>query len=260
MVNFDDAVLWEEYSWSEIENVIEETSMAIVPFGSTEQHGHHLALNVDTLHGYTIAKGVSEKTGVPVLPPLPYGAAQGHMDFTGTITLKSETLLKITKDICESLHESGVDRILLINSHMYNFAPVQSAVEDLKYTHPDLKLKTINWWEADPELSDFIAEDCPYVNGTPANVHANITETSNMLAMRPDLVDMEKAEDDPGYESHWDYPMRQVTETGAVGNQITESTEERGEELINKVVDSIAEYVEVQLNEEAKYPNEEIEK
>ena len=52
--------------------------MVLFPIGSTEQHGPHLPLNVDTTLAEAVASAVSASTGVPMLPALPYGCALGH--------------------------------------------------------------------------------------------------------------------------------------------------------------------------------------
>lgn len=71
-------VLWEELSWKEIESLTKTVDMVISPVGACEQHGQHLPLGVDTIDCYDIAKRVSAKTGVPVIPPIMYGCSQTH--------------------------------------------------------------------------------------------------------------------------------------------------------------------------------------
>jgi creatinine amidohydrolase len=65
-------VLWEELSWKDIESLTKTMNMVIMPIGACEQHGPHLPLAVDTIDCYEIAKRVSGKTGVPVVPPMMY--------------------------------------------------------------------------------------------------------------------------------------------------------------------------------------------
>ena len=74
------------------------------PVGSTEQHGPHLSLNVDTLSADAVAQGVSAQTGVPVLPALPYGAAWGHTaKWPGTLSLSPATVTQAVVEIGEWL-------------------------------------------------------------------------------------------------------------------------------------------------------------
>lgn len=74
-------VLWEELSWKDVESISQTMDMVIVPTGACEQHGPHLPLAVDTIDCYEVAKRVSPKTGVPVVPPLMHGCSQSHGSF-----------------------------------------------------------------------------------------------------------------------------------------------------------------------------------
>lgn len=252
-----DPILWEECTWPEIRDLTERTKMVIIPFGSTEQHGYHLPLNTDTETVYYIAKRVSAETRVPVAPPLPYCCSQGHIGFPGTMTLRSETLTHVTQELCQSLYKTGIRKILLLNGHMYNIGPLLSARENLKDILPDLLIKTMNYWDVlSAEFSKLDAEDCPVVFGRPVNIHGNISETAYMLAIRPDLVKMDRAVNDPGYQSHFDYPFNQVSKTGAIGTRITEATADRGNRIIDAAVEGLCQYVRAQMEEGPKYPPE----
>jgi creatinine amidohydrolase len=90
--------LWEELSWKDRENLIKTMDMVIVPVGACEQHGPDLPLAVDTIDCYEVAKRVSGRTGVPVVPPLMYGCSQSHGKFSGTLYIRPETM---TRMICE---------------------------------------------------------------------------------------------------------------------------------------------------------------
>src|SRR5262244_1583471 len=85
MSNKNKAILWEEFNWKDIEKLTTRMKMVIIPIGSCEQHGPHLPLDTDTIDCYEVAKRVSAKTGVPVIPPLVYGCSQSHGDFPGTL-------------------------------------------------------------------------------------------------------------------------------------------------------------------------------
>jgi len=80
MNNKNKAILWEDFNWKE------RMKMVIIPIESCEQHGPHLPLGIDTIDCYEVAKRVSAKTGVPVIPPLTYGCSQSHGDFPGTLS------------------------------------------------------------------------------------------------------------------------------------------------------------------------------
>jgi creatinine amidohydrolase len=75
--------------------------MVIVPVGACEQHGPHLPLAVDTIDRYEIAKRVSAKTGVPVIPPMMYGCSQSHGKFPGTLSIRPETMIRMLSEPAE---------------------------------------------------------------------------------------------------------------------------------------------------------------
>ncbi len=74
-------ILWDELSWKDVEEITKNIKMVILPIGACEQHGPHLPLGVDTIDCYEIAKRVSAKTGVPVIPPIIYGVSQSMANF-----------------------------------------------------------------------------------------------------------------------------------------------------------------------------------
>ena len=86
-------ILWEELSWKGIEKLTQHMNMVIVPVGACEQHGPHLPLAVDTIDCYEIARRVSAKIQVPVIPPLIYGCSQSHGNFPGTLSIRPETMI-----------------------------------------------------------------------------------------------------------------------------------------------------------------------
>lgn len=103
--------------------------MVIVPVGACEQHGPHLPLAVDTIGCYEIAKRVSGKTGVRVVPPMMYGCSQSHGKFPVTLSIRPETMTRMICEIAEWLYKSNIRKILLLNGHMWNWCPLYSARE-----------------------------------------------------------------------------------------------------------------------------------
>ena len=95
-------VLWEEFTWPDLAERLEEMKMVLWWFGTTEQHGPHLPLSVDTIDVMEVASRVSQKTGVFLIPPMTYGCSQMHgRAFPGTLSLRPQTLIKCIEDICE---------------------------------------------------------------------------------------------------------------------------------------------------------------
>ena len=128
-------VLWEELTWEHITNLRESgINMVILSIGATEQHGLHLPVGVDTFSAIAVAHGVSTRTGIPVLPALPYGCSLGHSKkWAGTISLRPETLSKLVLEIAEWVYSAGFNRLLLLNGHVTNWAPLRCGLENVRH-------------------------------------------------------------------------------------------------------------------------------
>ena len=249
-------VLWEWLTWEEVGALREGgMDMAILPVGSTEQHGPHLSLNVDTLSAEGVARGVSARTGVPVLPALPYGAAWGHTTrWPGTLSLSPATVTQAVTEIGEWLWlASGFTRLLILNGHVTNFAPLRVALETLRFRHPEMRVALRGVWEISPRVSALYTEDAQ-------DWHANAAETSLMLARHPQGVRPEKIADDPDRtgDLFFSYPVPRTSENGATGRP-TQATAAQGETLYAWAVEDLSAQVRAALTEEPPFahPREE---
>jgi creatinine amidohydrolase len=119
--------------------------MVILPVGAVEQHSLHLPLNVDYLLPDQIARAVSAETGVPVMPPIPYGHSSNHAGFPGTFSLRPETLQLVVEELCGWVYDCGFRKVLFLNGNLPNQFPLQCAVINLITKHPDFRLRTLNW-------------------------------------------------------------------------------------------------------------------
>ena len=246
-------ILWEELTWTDVDELTKTMKMAIIPTAACEQHGPHLPLSVDTIDCYEVAKRVSKRTGVPIVPPLTYGCSQSHGDFPGTLSIRPDTMMRMICEIAEWLYRSRVRKILILNGHMWNWGPIYSARENLRYDFPDLQVRVLNWWETTPSTMAKLVEDCPI---SPSYIHANIAETACVLAVRPDLVDMEDAIDEEDYDTFFEYRMDQYSKTGVVGRGASRATPKLGEELFQIVVDELVPMIEKALTEkDPRYTN-----
>ena len=117
----------------EVEEYLAENDVALFPVGSTEQHGKHLPLDNDAFSAFEIAKRVSEKTGVVYLPVMPFGYSKHHLNFAGSISLESQTLVKAYKEVCLSLIHHGFNKIVIMNGHGGNTAWISQAQAELFY-------------------------------------------------------------------------------------------------------------------------------
>ncbi len=243
-------VLWEWLTWEEVGALrASGMDMAILPVGSTEQHGPHLSVNVDTLSADTLAKRVSAATGVPILPALPYGAAWGHTThWPGTLSLSPSTLTNAVVEIGEwLLGASGLTRLLILNGHVTNFAPLRVALETLRYRHPEMRIALRGVWEVSARVRDAY-------DGDAQDWHANAAETSLMLAHHPRGVRPDKIADDPDRTEglFFSYPVPRTSENGATGLP-TRATAAQGEVLLAWATEDLAAQVRAALTEEPPF-------
>jgi creatinine amidohydrolase len=156
-------------------------------------------------------------------------------------------MIRMICEIAEWLYKSNIRKILLLNGHMWNWGPLYSARENIHYDYPDLHVRVLDWWATTPSIMASSTRDCPVL---PSYVHANIGETSCMLAARPDLVKMEEAVDEEDYSTFFEYRMDQYSKSGIVGRETTKTTAEFGEKIFAMVVDNLSNMIEAALREE----------
>ena len=230
------ALLWEELTWEEVRDLVADgMDMAILPVGATEQHGPHLHLGMDTTAATAVAHGVSARTGVPVLPPIPIGCSLGHTThWPGTLSLRPGTLTAIVVDISRWLYEAGIRRLLMLNGHVTNWAPLRCALEEIRFATPDLMVALRSIWEISERVHAGYHADA-------ANFHANRAETALVMAVRPDLVRMDRAVDEPDRSAGllFAHPVSRESVTGTVGSP-SAATPEEGRLLLEAAVADLA--------------------
>ena len=229
-------VLWEELTWEQIGALRDAgTDIVILPVGATEQHGRHLPTGVDTLSAVAVAHGVSARTGIPVLPALPYGCSLGHSPtWPGTLSLRPEVLSAIVLNIAEWVHAAGFRRLVLLNGHVTNWAPLRCGLENIRHTYPDLRIALTSLWDISAQVSKIYHQDA-------RGFHANAAETSLMLHLRPDLVHRDRIVDEPDRSAccFFAYRVDQESITGITGSP-SQGTAAAGSELLALCVETLA--------------------
>lgn len=135
-----------DMNWMQVEAYLQHDDRAVVPLGSTEQHGY-LSLSVDSLLAERVAIDAAEPLGVPVFPVQAYGVTPYFRAYPGTVSLRVETYVRIIRDILDSLAQSGFRRILIVNGHGGN-APADSLSIEWMADNPGTRVKFHNWWNA----------------------------------------------------------------------------------------------------------------
>src|ERR687897_3155758 len=172
----------------ELEGFLTEHHTVIVPVGATEQHGPHLALITDVLIPQEIARRVAPTVGAVVAPPVNYALSYPHVGFTGLVHISVSTFMSLLEDVCLSFAASGFKRIVFLNGHYDNtYAIAYACANAAEKMAKDVKAFPVNYWDG------FTAADVETFSGLKNGLHANAAETSAILALSPNLVDMEKA-------------------------------------------------------------------
>lgn len=135
-----------DMNWMQVEQKLQQDGRAVVPVGSTEQHGY-LRLTVDAILAERVACEAAEPLGVPVFPVLSYGITPYFRSYPGSISLRLDTYQRIVADVLESLAGTGFTRILFVNGHGGNI-PGGSILQEWMNEHPGITVKWHNWWNA----------------------------------------------------------------------------------------------------------------
>ncbi len=133
-------------NWTDVERRLGLDDRAILPLGSTEQHGF-LSLSVDSILSERVATEAAQPLGVPVFPVVPYGITPYFLGYPGTVSLRVETYIALVRDILDGLHRQGFRRILIVNGHGGN-APAGAFAAEWMADRPATAVKFHNWWNA----------------------------------------------------------------------------------------------------------------
>ena len=245
--------MWETFTWPEISERLKIVDTAILPCGAIEQHGPHLPLDVDYYDAAYMAKKVAEACQDPkpfVLAPIPYGVSYHHSEFKGTICVSNNALSAFVYDIGMSLAHNGIKKLVILNGHGDN-APTLNYAAQMINRDAKIFVCVETGETSDVDLYNLIE--------TQNDIHAGEIETSTTLALRPELVDMDKAVDetiDLGNEYldftsergvSWYVHTKTLTKSGVMGNA-TLASAEKGHKMWKIMIKKMADFVETIKN------------
>jgi creatinine amidohydrolase len=177
-----------EMTTLEVEAFLGHHHTVIVPVGATEQHGPHGPLLTDVLVPQEVARRAAPRLGAVVAPPVNYALSYPHVGFTGLVYLKIPTFMAMIEDLAAAFGEVGFKRIVFLNGHYDNTYALAYACATAAARLPeDARAYPINYWDGMPP------EVRAKYSSLEKGMHANAAETSAILAINPNLVDMDKA-------------------------------------------------------------------
>lgn len=178
---------FDEHTREELRLLAPDTTV-VVPIGSVEQHGPHLPVSTDTevvTHlAFRAADAAAKLVPVLVTPTLPFGLAQHHLPFGGTISFSAKVYLDMLTEIGTSLVNDGFQRIIFLNGHGGNINAAAMVADRLVYEFRlDARIAAASYWDC---AADSLGE--LNLDGAPIPGHAGTFETSCLLALQPGLV------------------------------------------------------------------------
>ncbi|HOZ64027.1 MAG TPA: creatininase family protein [Burkholderiaceae bacterium] len=249
---------WADLTTREFAQLDPVCTIAVLPVAATEQHGPHLPLSVDTV----LADGVVAATlphlpddlNVLFLPTQAVGLSPEHMQFPGTLTLKAETVIQLWTQLGESVARAGVKKLVLLNSHGGQVGIMDIVARDLR-ARLGLLVYSVNWFNL--PLLDAQGKDVNAQFSTEEHrfgIHAGEIETSMMLALNPQRVQMAQAQNfhstskdraekfsilGNGKSAKLGWQMQDYNAAGAVGNAAA-ATAAKGQAVVDAAGRSLA--------------------
>ena len=206
--------LWlAELTWPEVEQAVAAGyDNLLLMLGATEQHGPHLPLATDSLIAQELAQVVAGKLGNTLIAPVvPLGTSDEHLDFAGTLSLSKSTLAGLITDIGRSAARHNFKRLIVLTAHGGNYEAIRAGAAQLRRDYPGLEVVALTdlleWLQMETSRQTRGA-----ISPQAAGWHAGERETSQLLHLRPDLVQTEKAA--AGYVGDFKAILPQLMTTG----------------------------------------------
>ena len=233
MENEFKGVLLEDLTWIEAERILLPTTVVVIPLGaSAKEHGPHLKLKNDWLIAEYLKSRVLQQANVVIAPTINYSYYPAFLEYPGSISLHLETTRDIIVDICKSLANYGPRRFYVINTGVSTNNALEPAATLLSCE--GIILRYTNMLHITEDVEKAVTQQ---TEGT----HADEVETSIMLYIAPETVDMKKAVKNYNSEFKKGKLTRNRTGKGiyspsGVWGDATLATEEKGEIIVEALV------------------------
>jgi creatinine amidohydrolase len=237
------AQILSDISAYELNQFVSHETIAVLIIGACENHGDHMPFGSDFIMPFELAKRIAARYDkkMIIFPPIPYGVSSHHKDFFMTISFEPDTMVKVICDILQSLMNNNITRILIINGHDGNIAPIELASRIAKERNPEVVISCLeSWWTLVGSIDNELFKVWSGLG------HGGEAETSAMLAIRPDLVNMSIAPKDvipqlpENIRIYWKF--NELTDTGATGSP-RNATRTKGEKILNILENVLLEFI-----------------
>lgn len=235
-----------DMSWRDVKEALPDIRVAIIPTGSSEQHGPNGTFEVDTGRAREFSKRLGERLypHALVAPCINIGISPHHMHFPGTISLRAETFTQVLMDVVESLHHHGIRRFLFVNGHGGNRPALSIVVNRIRH-----EMGARAAWVSPTSVADDVVK----ANQKSAwTGHACESEMSQCMYLCPETVKwgkLEKGQIVPeALEAKAGIPVEEGkfweenTVNGALGDA-TQASAELGKQIIETALDRVTEWL-----------------
>ena len=214
----DAAIARERRATNDALDSLQHTRVLLIPVGHTEQHGHHLPLNSDTLIIEAVAQGTA--SAIPgeasALPVMPYGVSMHRRSFAGTLNAGGRAFEDLYLAVIDSLIARGCDRIYLMSGHGGNCSFLSNIVKYAGERHRRAFIATAYGYLSGPE--GVAALEKLRRSKIGGMGHACELETSLLLHLRPDLVHMDRVIDETDFVASPSYYMDWIEGGALIAN------------------------------------------
>lgn len=254
----NDTVLLEEMAWPDVQRALESgVRTVIIMTASIEQHGPHLPTMTDTAIGYAVGERLARRLGKTLLAPvIRPGCSEHHLAFPGSLSIPTEVFIETVMAYVRSLAPHGFDTFILLSSHGGNFTALATAAQRLReeFTPKSVRIVDLGGPQGLTELMKTMVEAAATL-GAPQDVdaiHAEVTETSIMMARHPGLVHADRLE--LGYVGRLDRQelfrkgLRAFTPSGILGDA-RRASPQIGEAVLARLTDHLAASVQQRLGQ-----------
>jgi len=215
-----------DLTWKEVEEYLKKRQDILLPVGAVEEHGYHLPLSTDGDIAKAVCAELSRRTDILVAPVVWYGYSRSTRGYSGTVMVGKNELRNYIRSILEGFAESGFRVVYIVSGHFSNdhLRAIEDAAEEVR----EIKAKLLDFSNLD--FSDILESE---------PLHACEAETSLMLFLHHDKVQMDKAKDE---EIAYEGDMLRKTQSGVFGTPSL-ATREKGRLLFERIVSELEKQV-----------------
>lgn len=220
MIREEGYMFWEELREEEFDKAVEMTGgLCVVPIGCFEMHGEHLPVSTDVIQAEAFAEEAAKLEPACIFPAFRFGDVAGLVDWKGGVRLDPELILRLLENLCDEIARNGFKKIMFVNYHGGNVALLDYFVRSCMYKKRDYIVTWKKGYEGTspkeigkqlieegrgiypellPEDEDVLID--MVVNKKPDG-HGGVDETSAVMVIRPDLVNMDREHVVSGYST-----------------------------------------------------------